>query len=60
MKTVNPDWKKAGSATRGEKDKLEVVVVPKAEPGRFDELMGDLHYLGSAKPTGDFIRQAVV
>ena len=22
--------------------------------------MGDLHYLGSAKPTGEFLRQAVI
>lgn len=27
---------------------------------RFDELLGDLHYLGSARPVGDFLRQAVV
>ncbi|MBN2786209.1 MAG: hypothetical protein JXR25_15420 [Pontiellaceae bacterium] len=31
-----------------------------AENGRFDVLMGDLHYLGPVKPTGDFLRQAVV
>ena len=60
MKTANPDWKTTGSAKRGGSDQLETIVVPKAEHGRFDETMGDLHYLGSAKPTGDFLRQAVV
>ena len=60
MKNINPDWKKTDSATRGGSKTLETMVVPKAEHRRFDELMGDLHYLGSAKPTGDFLRQAVV
>ena len=35
---------------RDVKRKLETLLVPKAEHGRFDETMGDLHYLGSAKP----------
>lgn len=60
MKTANPEWKKTGSATRGINTKLETIVVPKPEHERFDKLMGDLHYLGSAKPTGDFLRQVVV
>lgn len=60
MKTANPEWKKTGSATRGGNKPLETIVVLKTEHGRFDKLMGDLHYLGSAKPTGDFLRQAVV
>jgi hypothetical protein len=60
MKTTNPEWKKTGSALRGESAEFETIVVPPAEYGRFDETMGDLHYLGSAKPTGDFLRQAVV
>jgi len=60
MKTINPEWKITDSALRRASKNLETVVVPKAEHGRFDELMGDLHYLGSAKPTGDFLRQAVV
>ncbi len=45
---------------RGGSDTFEIIIVPKAELGLFDEMMGDLHYLGSAKPTGDFLRQAVV
>lgn len=60
MKTINPEWKKTGSAARSALKNIETVLVPKAEHKRFDELMGDLHYLGSAKPTGDFLRQAVV
>lgn len=60
MKTANPEWEKTGSAMRGGYGKVETIVVPKADSKRFDELMGDLHYLGSAKPTGDFLRQAVV
>lgn len=60
MKTINPEWKKTGSAARSAHKNIETVVVSKAERKRFDELMGDLHYLGSAKPTGDFLRQAVV
>ncbi len=60
MKTTNPEWKKTGSAKRGDSDKIESIVVPEAEYGLFDETMGDLHYLGAAKPTGDFLRQAVV
>ena len=60
MKTINPEWKKTGSAKRGENRQLETISVPKAEHRRFDKLMGDLHYLESAKPTGNFLRQAVV
>jgi hypothetical protein len=60
MKTTNPEWKKTGSAKRGVNNPLETILVPKVDYKRFDELMGDLHYLGSAKPTGDFLRQAVV
>ena len=60
MKTANPEWKKTGSAKRGGNNALETIIVPKADHRRFDELMGDLHYLGSAKPTGNFLRQAVV
>lgn len=60
MKTANPEWKKTGSAKRGGNKALETIIVPKADHKRFDELMGDLHYLGSAKPTGDFLRQTVV
>ena len=60
MKTANPEWKKTGSAKRGGNSSLETIIVPKADCGRFDELMGDLHYLGSARPAGDFLRQAVV
>lgn len=60
MKTANPEWKKTGSAKRGGKDKLETIIISKTEYGRFDETMGDLYYLGAAKPTGDFLRQVVV
>ena len=60
MNTANPEWKKTGSAKRGGNNTLETVIVPAADHKHFDELMGDLHYLGSAKPTGDFLRQAVV
>lgn len=60
MKTINPEWKKSGRTQCDKTSKLETILVPKAEYGRFDELMGDLHYLGSAKPIGDFLRQAVV
>lgn len=59
MKTANPEWKNTGPAKRGGNKALETIIVPKADHKRFDELMGDLHYLGSAKPTGDFLRQAV-
>lgn len=59
MKNTNPEWKKTGSAKRGGSDQLEIIVVPKGEHGLFDKTLGDLHYLGSAKPTGDFLRQAV-
>lgn len=60
MKTVNPDWKMTDTAKRGGSNVLETIVVPKSDHRRYDELMGDLHYLGTAKPTGDFLRQAVV
>jgi len=60
MKTINPEWKKTDSAIRSDHKTIETVVVPKAQHKRFDELMGDLHYLGSAKPIGDFLRQAIV
>jgi len=57
---TNPAWKKTGSATAKRNQPIEILVVSKAEWKRFDELMGDLHYLGSAKPVGDFLRQVVV
>ena len=60
MKTINPEWKKTDSALRSARKNIETVIVPKAQHRRFDELMGDLHYLGSAKPAGDFLRQAVI
>ncbi len=60
MKTINPDWKRPDSANWGARKDIETIVVPKIEHKRFDALMGNLHYLGSAKPTGDFLRQAVV
>ncbi|MBN2163366.1 MAG: hypothetical protein JXR25_08290 [Pontiellaceae bacterium] len=60
MKTINPEWEKMDFATRSARMNIETMIMPTAENGRFDELMGDLHYLGSAKPTGDFLRQAVV
>lgn len=59
MKT-NPAWQKTGSASAKRKQPLEIRIVSKADHKRFDELMGDLHYLGSAKPVGDFLRQVVV
>ena len=59
MKT-NPAWQKSGSASAKRKQPLEIQIVSKADQKRFDELMGDLHYLGSAKPVGDFLRQVVV
>ncbi len=58
MKT-NPAWQKTGSASAKRKQPLEIQIVSKADQKRFDELMGDLHYLGSAKPVGDFLRQVV-
>ena len=60
MKNLNPEWKKPNSAARGARRDIETIVVSKVDHRRFDELMGDLHYLGSAKPTGDFLRQAVI
>jgi len=57
---TNPAWKKTGSATAKRNQPLDVLVVPKPDWKRFDEQMGDLHYLGSAKPVGDFLRQVVV
>jgi len=60
MKTTNPEWKKTGSVKRGANKNLEIIVVPKAQQKCYDELMGDLHYLGSTRPVGDFLRQAVV
>lgn len=59
MKT-NLTWQKTGSASAKRKNPLEIQIVLKADQKRFDELMGDLHYLGSAKPVGDFLRQVVV
>jgi phospholipase C len=60
MKTINPEWKKSDFATRSAHKDVESIVVLKAEHKCFDELMGDLHYPGSAKPAGHFLRQAVV
>jgi hypothetical protein len=57
---TNPEWKKTGSSAKGRNGSLEVIVVPKADWKRFDELLGDLHYLGSAKPAGHFLRQVVM
>lgn len=57
---TNPEWKKTGSSAKGRNAFLEVIIVPKADWKRFDELLGDLHYLGSAKPVGHFLRQVVM
>jgi len=57
---TNPAWQKTGPDPTRQNALLEIIVVQKADQKRFDALLGDLHYLGSAKPVGDFLRQAVV
>lgn len=57
---TNPAWQKTGSSSAERSQPLLVQVVPKTEYKRFDSLLGDLHYLGSAKPVGHFLRQVVV
>jgi hypothetical protein len=57
---TNPAWQKTGSATAERNAPLEPIIVQKADYRRFDGLLGGLHYLGPAKPVGDFLRQAVV
>ena len=41
-------------------NRLEVVVVGSEERERFDELLEQKHYLGSAPVVGDFLRQIIV
>jgi hypothetical protein len=45
----------------GKKRSVEIVVVQSAEDiRRFDELLGEEHYLRKGKPVGDFLRQVAV
>src|SRR3974377_2062864 len=39
---------------------LQVDIVPRAGRLRFDQKLAEKHYLGSAPPVGDFLRQVVV
>jgi hypothetical protein len=39
---------------------VQIRVVNKAEQARFDRVLAQKHYLGEAKPTGDFLRQVAV
>ena len=56
----NPTWQKRCHSLNDKNQTLEIIVVSKADYKRFDQLMGDLHYLGSGKPIGDFLRQAAI
>lgn len=63
MKT-NPEWPKPktkSSSRRGiSAKKITIVSVHPEEHSRFDALMGELHYLGSTRPIGHFLRQVAV
>lgn len=59
MKT-NPTWQRGCHSQNDRNGKLEIIVAKKCDYKRFDELLGDLHYLGNSKPVGDFLRQIVL
>ena len=39
---------------------FQMEVVGRKDRERFDEMLGEYHYLGEARPSGDFLRQVAV
>jgi hypothetical protein len=60
MKTKKNTLKRDDCAERSHREPLEIRVVREDEAKRFDELLEEKHYIGPAKPTGDFLRQVAL
>ncbi len=57
LSTSSRDSRKKGANRKA----LEVAVITaRKEVARFDELLGEHHYIGKARPTGDFLRQVIL
>jgi hypothetical protein len=61
MKTLPKSTnRRRGTKSQG-KEPLEVrILTTKKDAKRFDELLGEYHYLGETRPVGDFLRQVAV
>ena len=59
MKSTRPLFV-SGRTPAAVPSELDVRVVGAAEQGRFDELLAQKHYLGTAPPVGDFLRQVII
>ena len=61
MKTLPQPHNRRDRKHNGHGNTLEILVVKsKKDRKRFDELLGDFHYLGKSRPVGDFLRQVAV
>jgi hypothetical protein len=61
MKSAQKRSRRDGQESSGHRNELEIQVVEKSkEKARFDRLLSEKHYIGKAKPTGDFLRQVAV
>jgi hypothetical protein len=60
MKTAKTTSRRGCRDRGGDRKELQIRVVSEAEQTRFDELLSQKHYIGEAKPTGDFLRQVAV
>ena len=60
MKSINHTSHR-GVRTKGDhRNQLEIQVVEPCDQAHFDALLKDKHYIGEAKPTGDFLRQVAL
>jgi hypothetical protein len=57
MKTFKKTSRRGCRERGANRKELQIVVVGKAAEARFDALLADRHYIGKARPTGDFLRQ---
>jgi hypothetical protein len=60
MKTTSRNNTTGCRTETGSGNGLQLQVVAPAEYARFDRLLGTYHYLGEARPTGDFLRQVAL
>ena len=61
MKSIPKSTHRRHGSKRPGKEPLEIrVITGKADIKRFDELLGDYHYLGETRPVGDFLRQVAL
>lgn len=60
MKSIKHTSRRGVRVPIGHRNELEIKVVELCEQARFDSLLKDKHYIGEARPAGDFLRQVAV